>query len=320
MLLTLPLAGSGIRVPTDTLSSDKRPMLDRRQLLILGGTAALTANLSRRPPIPARSLKKSLMWGMIEPGKTILEKLQLAKAAGFQGVELDSPTTAYTPDEALDALNKTNMQVADIVDSLHWSKPLSDPDAATREAGRTALETALRDAHHYNTDSVLLVPAIVNSKVTYTEAWERSTAEIKKVLPLAAELKVHIAIENVWNNFLLSPMEAARYVDQFESPWVGWHMDLGNIVLYGWPEQWITTLGKRIQRLHIKDYSRKKLDEQGRWKGFDVELGQGDVNWPAAMSALDKIGYTGWASAEVAGGDAARLRTVSEQMDSLFAR
>jgi sugar phosphate isomerase/epimerase len=114
---------------------------------------------------------------------------------------------------------------------VHWSKTLSDPDAAVRAAGRAALEGALRDARRYGTDSVLLVPAVVNAKVSYAEAWERSTAEIRQVLPLAAETKVHVSIENVWNNFLLSPLEAARYVDQFESPWVGWHLDIGNIVL-----------------------------------------------------------------------------------------
>jgi L-ribulose-5-phosphate 3-epimerase len=160
----------------------------------------------------------------------------------------------------------------------------------------------------------------VNEKISYADAWTRSQAEIAKVLPLATELGVCISIENVWNHFLLSPLEAARYVDQFGSPFVAWHMDVGNVVNYGWPDQWIAVLGKRIKRLHIKDYSRKKRDEQGLWKGFDVELGEGDVGWPATMAALDAVGYEGWASAEVAGGGADRLRKVSKQMDELFAK
>src|SRR5262249_33258416 len=117
----------------------------------------------------------------------------------------------------------------------------------------------------------------------------------------------------------LSPLEAARYVDLFESPWIGWHMDLGNVVNTGWPEQWIRTLGKRIRRLHVKDFSRKKRDDQGLWKGFDGERGKGDGDWKAVMAALDAVGYEGWASAEVAGGGRERLKTVSGQMDALFA-
>ena len=308
--------------------------LDRRSMLALAGLGTLAACASstaarkqaevrREPRAPAskreKRVAKACMWGMIGEGKSPLEKLELAKAAGLEGVELDSPTDEYTQDAMLDALARTGMRVADVVDSVHWSKPLSDPNPAVRDAGRAGLETALKDARRYGADSVLLVPAVVSNKVAYDEAWERSTAEIRKVLPLAAELNVHVAIENVWNDFLLSPMEAARYVDQFESEWVGWHMDLGNVVLYGRPAQWVRILGQRIQRLHIKDYSRKKLDGEGRWKGFDVELGDGDADWPAIVSALDAIGYRGWASAEVGGGGLARLKDVSARMDRILA-
>jgi hexulose-6-phosphate isomerase len=300
--------------------------LDRRTFLTLSAAAAMsraaaqTSKANADTPSSARApqLEKALMYGMIGGGGTVLEKLKRARAAGFAGVELDSPAQGFTVDEALAALAESGMRVADVVDSVHWSQPLSSPDASVREAGRTALEGALRDARRYGTDSVLLVPAVVNAEVSYAEAWERSTAEITKVLPLAAELKVHVAIENVWNNFLLSPLEAARYVDQFASPWVGWHFDVGNVVLYGWPEQWLRTLGKRVKRLHVKEYSKKKLDELGRWKGFDVELGEGDSRWPEVLRALADIGYTGWASAEVAGGDEARLRDVSQRMDRVL--
>ncbi|HND52981.1 MAG TPA: sugar phosphate isomerase/epimerase, partial [Pirellulaceae bacterium] len=150
-------------------------------------------------------------------------------------------------------------------------------------------------------------------------AWERSTAEIRGVIPRARELGVRIAVENVWNQFLLSPLEAARFVDQFDARAVGWHFDIGNVVNYGWPEQWIRILGKRILKLHIKEFSRKKRDAEGLWKGFDVELGEGDVDWPAVMTALDEVGYSGWGSAEVRGGDRERLRFVAQRMDRLFA-
>ena len=163
------------------------------------------------------------------------------------------------------------------------------------------------------------MPAVVNANISYEDAWNRSTEEIRKVLPVAAELQVRIAVENVWNQFIMSPLEARRYVDDFQSPWVGWHLDIGNVITYGWPEQWIRIPGKRIQKLHIKEYSRKKRDAEGLWKGFDVELLEGDNNWPAVMAALDDIGYDGWGIAEVAGGDEKRLAEVSKRMDKIFA-
>jgi L-ribulose-5-phosphate 3-epimerase len=150
---------------------------------------------------------------------------------------------------------------------------------------------------------VLLVPAVVTQEVAYNDAYTRSQAEIRKAVPLAEELGVKIACENVWNHFLLSPLEAARYVDEFNSPAVGWHFDVGNILNYGWPEQWIRILGPRIQKLHIKEFSRDKRDKEGLWKGFDVKLLEGNNDWPAVMKAVDDIAYHGWAITEQDGGD-----------------
>jgi hexulose-6-phosphate isomerase len=160
----------------------------------------------------------------------------------------------------------------------------------------------------------------VNKNVTYNEAYERSQAEIRKAIPLAEELGVKIAIENVWNQFLLSPMEAARYVDEFNSPMVGWHFDVGNIINYGWPEQWVRILGKRIAKLHIKEFSRGRRDKEGLWKGFSVDFLKGDNDWPAVMKALDDIGYTGWGIAEQPGGDSPEgLKKLVDGMDQIFA-
>jgi hexulose-6-phosphate isomerase len=291
--------------------------LDRRDLLALAGTAGLAVAL-RGAPRGKRKLRKSLMFGMVEGSAPLAEKFAMLREVGFEGVELDSPSDLH-PDEVLEAMKKTGLEVSGMVDSVHWRDTLGDPDPGVRARGLAGLETALRDAKRCGATSVLLVPAVVNAKIAYDEAWTRSQAEIKKVLPLATELRVSISIENVWNQFLLSPLEAARYVDSFESPWVGWHLDIGNVINYGWPEQWIRILGKRIRRLHIKEFSRKKRDEEGLWKGFDVELGQGDDRWPEVMKALDEIGYEGWASAEVAGGNAERLKVVAGQMDAIFA-
>lgn len=290
-------------------------MLDRRDLLVGAAATGIAASLPRLRS--ARKLRKSLMFGMVEGPGTLLEKFTMVRDAGFQGVELDSPSNRK-PEEVLDAMAKTGVEVSGMVDSVHWKATLGDPDPVVRARGLEALETALRDAKRFRATSVLLVPAVVTIGISYEEAWRRSQDEIRKLVPLAAELEVAISIENVWNQFLLSPLEAARYVDAFESPWVGWHLDLGNVVNYGFPEQWIRILGKRIRRLHVKDFSRRRRDDEGLWKGFEVELGKGDVDWKACMRALDAIAYEGWASAEVRGGDAERLKTVASQMDRLF--
>jgi hexulose-6-phosphate isomerase len=151
-------------------------------------------------------------------------------------------------------------------------------------------------------------------------AYTRFQAENLKVIPLAEELGVKTAGEDVWNQFLLSPLEAARYVDEFKSRAVGWHFDVGNIINYGWPEQWIRILGPRIQKFHIKEFSRKKRDAEGLWKGFDVKLLEGDDNWPAVMKAVDDIGYHGWVMTEQPGGDTPEgLKDLADRLGRILA-
>ncbi len=247
-----------------------------------------------------RPLKKGIMWGTVGVKGSVLEKMKAVKEAGFEGAEMNSH---MDQEEVLRARDATGLNIPSVCGVHHWGKPLSSSDPKVRAEGLAALEQTLRDAKRYGASSVLLVPAVVDKSVTYDEAYTRSQAEIRKAIPLAQELQVKIAVENVWNHFLLSPLEAARYVDEFNSPWVGWHFDVGNVLNYGWPEQWIRILGKRIQKLHIKEYSRKKRDQQGPSKGFEVKLLEGDDNWPAVMKAVDEVGYTGWAITEQGGGD-----------------
>lgn len=301
------------------------PPLDRRSFLELSAVGALAAlaplSLATAKPstkTPRVKLEKALKYGMIGEGDSVRAKFELIKELGFDGVEPDSPSNLDL-DEVREAMAATGVQVPGVVDSVHWSKPFSDPDPKVRAEGVAALETALRDCKRLGGTSVLVVPAVVNAGVSYADAYRRSQAEIKKVLPLAEELGVDIAFENVWNNFLLSPLEAARYVDEFESERVGFHFDVGNIVYYGWPAHWIEVLGERIKKLDIKDYSRKKLNEEGRWAGFSVQIGEGDADWPAVMRALERVGYEGWAAAEVGGGKRERLKQISENMDKVFA-
>ena len=281
------------------------------------------ARAQRRRPAPrradgSRELRKAVKIGMVAGDLTLTEKFALLVELGFDGVELDSPTE-YTTAEVLAARDTTGLAIPGVVDSVHWHKPLSHPDPKVRAEGRAALETALRDAAAWGASSVLLVPAVVSKEVSYDAAWDRSLAELERVTPLAESLGVSIAIENVWNDFLLSPLEARDYVDATNSPAVGWHLDVGNLVNYGWPEQWATILGDRVLKLDIKEYSRVKRNAEGLWKGFDVELLEGDCDWPAVMAALDAIGYTGWAAAEVAGGGRERLAEVAARMDRIFA-
>jgi len=247
-----------------------------------------------------RPIRKAIMWGTVGVEGSVLEKMKVVKEAGFEGVEMNSH---MDQDEVLRARDATGLTIPSVCGAHHWSKPLSDPDPKIRAEGLEALKQTLRDAKRYGASSVLLVPGVVNKNVSYADAYTRSQAEIRKAVPLAEELGLKIAIENVWNHFLLSPLEAVRYVDEFNSPAVGWHFDVGNVITYGWPEQWIRLLGKRIQKFHIKEYSRKRSEEEGLWKGFEVPLLEGDDDWPAVMKAIDEIGYSGWVMTEQGGGN-----------------
>ena len=263
-------------------------------------------------------LKKAVKFDMIDEPLSVLEKFRLLQELGFDGVELSSPNDLDNA-EVIDARDATGLPIHGVVDSVHWNKTLSDPDAAVRAEGLDGLETALRDAKAYGGSTVLLVPAVVTEEVGYDEAYVRSQAEIRKVLPLSQELGVRIAIENVWNRFLLSPLETARYIDEFESPWIGAYFDVGNVVNFGWPEHWIRILGPRIMKLDIKEYSREARDREGPSAGFRVPLGEGSVRWPAVLQALADVGFEGWATAEVRGGDRARLEEIAGRMNRILA-
>lgn len=270
----------------------------------LKATGAAVALAAAGPTLRAaaanRPIQKAIMWGTVGVKGSVLEKMKAVKAAGFEGVEMMSHMDVA---EVLRARDETGLAIPSVCGAHHWSKPLSDPDPKVREEGLEALKQCLREARQYGASSVLLVPAVVTKEVSYADAYARSQSEIRKAIPLAEELGVKIALENVWNQFLLSPLEAARYVDEFSSPAVGWHFDCGNILTYGWPEQWIRILGRRILKLHIKEFSNQKRDKEGLWKGFNVALLEGDNNWPAIMQAADDVGYRGWAITEQGGGD-----------------
>lgn len=310
-------------------------MMKRKDFLKMGSTgiAALAAgkgllNVKPKPirkdkPVFNGTLKKGYMLDTF-PNRndfTIAEKFRMLKAAGFDGVE---PASGLSREEVLAAKEETGLEIPSVCVSTHWSSPLSSPDADVRRAGIEGVETALHDASTYGASVILLVPGVVNADVSYEDAYRRSQEEIRKLVPLAEELGVTIAIENVWNHFLLSPLEAARYVDEFESQYVGWYFDIGNIINFGWPEQWIEILGPRIAMVHIKEFSRQKRDNEGLWRGFRVNYLEGDNNWQAIMAALRKTGYSGYGIAEPAyrpdGIDPEEFLkvNVADKMDEIF--
>lgn len=286
----------------------------------LSSTTSTHKNESLMTATTKRNIKKTVKFGMIkmEEGASIKDRFALLKELGFDGAEMDSPSNLDS-DEVVAARDEVGLPIHGVVDSVHWQHTLSDPDPAVRAQGVAGLETALRDCKKFGGSTALLVPAVVNKKVSYDDAYHRSQTEIRKVLPLAKELGIKIAIENVWNQFLLSPMEAARYIDEFESEYIGWYFDVGNIVNYGWPEQWIHILDHRILKIDVKEFSRSKRDKEGLWKGFGAELLEGDCDWPAVMKALDDIGYNGWMTAEIGGGGRERLTQIATNMDRIIA-
>jgi len=228
-------------------------------------------------------LRRSIMLGLANVGATMDERCRAIRKAGFDGVE---PGSHLDRKSFLDAAQSAGLAIASVCNSKHWDFPLSHPDPIVRQKGMDAMKTALEDAAFYETDAVLLVPGVVNKSVSYDDCWKRSQDCISQLVPFAASLKVKICIENVWNNFLLSPLEAAQYVDQFESQYVGFYFDCGNILNYGFPEQWLKILGNRVKRIHIKEFSTKKADKEGRWAGFDVKLTEGDVPWADIMTEV----------------------------------
>lgn len=265
------------------------------------------------------SIKKSLKWGMVQDDLSVMDKFRLVKDLGYHGIELDSPNN-LDKKQVLEARDKTGLEIPGVVNSVHWKSPISHADPNVRQACTDSMKTALQDCKDYGGTTVLLVAGVVNDSISYEDAYRRSIDEIRKMIPWAHETGVKIAIENVWNNFLISPLEAARFIDEINDPMVGWYFDIGNILRYGWPEHWIRTLNRRIMKLDVKEYSRKKQSDEGMWKGFDVELLEGDNNWPVVMRALEDINYQGgWMSAEVPGGDRKRLLEISERMDRIIA-
>src|SRR5437879_7366179 len=293
--------------------------MNRRSFLkITAASAAAAAFLPSASAASKRNLRKAIMYSTIGVKGSVLEKFRVMKEAGFEGVE---PMGGMNREEVLAALKETGLQAASVCDHIHWVKPLSAPDEGTRKLGLDGLLLSLQDARAYGAGSVLLVPGIARDGVSYDQCWERSIVEIKKAIPVAKELGVKISIENVGNNFITTPEQAMAYLDAINSEWVGWHFDIGNVGRnYGPAERWIQVLGKRVVRIHVKDFTAKPVAPGA--KGERPKLLDGETNWPAVMNALDRAGYQGWAISEQPASQTAEVptaRDLAERMDRIFA-
>ena len=258
---------------------------------------------------------KTLKEGMIRDGGTKLEKFQIAKEAGFAGVELSAP--GFDIAEVNSAVKASGLVVDGTVCADHWNVRHSDPDAAVRKEALSSLLRALEDTQAVGGHTVLLVVGH-GKDGTKEEVWNRTIENISLAIPTAARLGVAIAVENVWNDFCYDPKgdstqtaeEFVRYIDEFKSPWVGMQFDIGNHWKFGNTGDWIRALGKRIVKLDVKGFSRKE--------GKFTKIGEGDLDFADVTKALLEIEYNDWCAAEVAGGDLARLKEVSSNMDRVF--
>jgi L-ribulose-5-phosphate 3-epimerase len=280
----------------------------------LGGGAlanALVAGVPSATPLSpaALSIKRGVWFEMLPAKLSTADRFKMARDVGFEVVQAPTEPDERKAEEIKKAAETVNVRIDSVMNMDHWKYPLSSSDPEVVEKSLTGMRTSLHNAKLWGSDAVLLVPAVVNPQTSYRDAWTRSQKQIRTLLPLAEELKVVIAIEEVWNKFLLSPLEMAKYIDEFQSPWIKAWFDVGNVVLYGYPQDWIHTLGNRIFKVHVKDFKRK--EDGYAW----VNLGDGDVDWAAVRQAFADVGYAGSAVTELAGGDEAYLRDVVHRFD-----
>ena len=302
-------------------------MTTRRQFIYQAATAATAVSIGLSLPRPASAdetadaeaprLRKTLKYNMVKVPGSLADQFVEVRKAGFEGIELDAP--GFKIPEVKAAMQISGLIVDGTVNADHWNVRHSDPDPAVRAAAlRSAIE-GLRATAAVGGDTMLLVPGH-GKDGSQAEVFERALANISQALGVAEEVGVKIAIENVWNHFLYdheggndqTADELARFVDAFDSPWVGIQFDIGNHWKYGDPAAWIRTLGDRIIKLDTKGFSR----EHDKF----TAIGEGDIDWASVRKALIDIDFRGWLAAEVPGGDFDKLKQISRQMDETLVK
>lgn len=279
-----------------------------RRRTFLQSAAMLSAVAASRPPRPAAAasgFKKSLVIDMLPKELSYLDKFKLARDVGFDAVEAQTVEDPKIAEEVHEASVKSGLRIHSVMNMAHWRFPLSSANPEDVNRSVAGMDASLHNAKLWGAETVLLVPGVVKADVGYRDAYERSQKVIReRILPKAKELKIIVAVEEVWNKFLISPIEFAGYVDSFKSPWLQAYFDVGNVLLYGYPQDWIRTLGKRIVRVHVKDFQMDGRNSKYAWKN----LGEGDINWPEVHKALGEVGYSGYLTAEIEPGNAAYLK------------
>jgi L-ribulose-5-phosphate 3-epimerase len=283
--------------------------------LALGAAGLPLAQSADDKPSTGSRLRKSLKFYMVQGSGSIAEKFAIAKEAGFEGVELDAP--GINIEQAKEAAKSTGLIIDGTVCNNHWQVRHTDPDPKVREAALKSCIAGLRETAALGGDTMLLV-AGHGQDGSPKEIFDRAVANIRLAIPVAEEVGIKIAIENVWNHFMYdheggadqTADELARFIDTFDSPWVGVQFDIGNHWKYGDPAGWIRTLGKRIIKLDVKGYSREK----NGW----TQMAASDIHWKGVREALAEIDFKGWVAAEMSAGNLDYLKQVSKEMDELL--
>jgi hexulose-6-phosphate isomerase len=312
---------------------DREPLASRRMFLAasaaLGASAAATPAFAQEKPGPiivppaGKRILLSCKLGMIakkdgDRALTLALRLKLAAQAGFDGVDFDE-AGSFTPEQARAAVQESGVFVHNAINHAHWQQRLTSADEQQRAKGVANIEHCIRVSHAAGGSGVLIVVGRGDDGPA-DEIDERARQEIKKLLPLAAALGQPILFENVWNKMHYdhdappeqTPERFIRFVDSFNSPWVGMYYDIGNHWKYGQPREWLKAFGRRAVKLDVKGFSRAKN------KFVDITSPDDDLPWDQVRQGLDEIGFTGWATAEVGGGGLERLTTVRQQMQKAF--
>lgn len=258
----------------------------------------------------AGRVHKAVQLRMLPKDLSYADRFKMARAAGFQYIEAYTVTGKTEVEQIKNAADAAGVRIHGVTNGL-WTKwPLSSPNRSIVDKRLEAVRRSLRQSRFYGGTTALVVPGLVTPTVGYREAWMTSHQSLKSALPFAASQRQIIAVEEVWDKFLLSPLEMDCYVDQFKSPWLKAYFDVGNVMPYGYPQDWIRTLGKeRIAKIHLKDYDPKTHRI--------VNLGEGAVDWGAVRQALLDISYDGIVTVELDPGPEAYLRDISERVDKL---
>src|SRR5947207_2319433 len=235
-------------------------------------------------------MKRGICWGSL-PNLPAAERLELAKRAGFDGVELNTLDSAAEREEAASAARRIGIELPSVMGGAHWKYPLSSNDEETRQASLAGIRASIDTARAVGAGTVLVVPAVINETQPYAEAYEIAVRSVRELATYAESHGVRLGVENVWNRFLLTPREMGQFLAEVGSRSVGLYFDCGNILNYGYPQQWIRELGSSIIKVHVKDFDSSTRQFR--------HLLQGSVNWKEVRAALLEVGYDDYLTAEL---------------------